>query len=91
MNQLTFNDITVNPSVADEDLLRLSKHCWLMYNLLLEGPATNVELADCCHSMNPTARRTDLRQALQKIGKGLVITERGVGGHRGVNRYALKG
>jgi len=77
----------VNASVLPEDELRLSKQCLAMYRRLLKGPATNVELAEITKSMNPTARRTDLRNELQKHGWNLKLTKK-LGG--GVNTYALE-
>ena len=79
-------DGMVNPSVLPEDELRLSNHCKIIYRRLLKGKATNVELAELTKSMNPTARRTDLRQELQKHGWDLKRIEN-LGG--GVNVYAL--
>ena len=79
-------DGMVNASVLPEDELRLSKQCLLMYRRLLKGPATNVELAEITKSMNTTARRTDLRNELQKHGWNLKLTKK-LGD--GVNVYAL--
>jgi len=76
----------LNPSVLQEDELRLSRHCRMMFKRLCRGPATNIELTELTHSANPTARRTDLRQEVQKFGWDLKRIEN-LGG--GVNRYAL--
>lgn len=76
----------VNPSVLVEDELRLSRQCRIMYKRLLKEPATNVELQKLTGSMNPTARRTDLRQEMQRNGWNLVKIE---SRPNGVNLYAL--
>lgn len=76
----------VNVSVLEEDELRLSNHCRIMFNRLLKGPATNVELREITNSQNPTARRTDLRQEVRKFGWDLKLIKK-LGG--GKNMYAL--
>ena len=77
----------VNSSVPTEDELRLSTQCVAMYRRLLRGPATNVELQKLTGSMNPTARRTDIRNELREHGWDLVKT-RNLGG--GVNEYEIQ-
>jgi len=76
----------VNPSVLPEDELRLSKHCRMMFSRLKFGPATNVQLRELCNSFNPTARRTDLRQELQRAGWDLKLIKR-LG--NGLNLYGI--
>lgn len=86
--KLPLFDGMLNASVLPEDELRLSRHCRLMYERLLKGPTSNVELQKLTGSMNPTARRTDLRQELQKHGRDLVKLE-STDLPSGVNRYAI--
>ncbi len=83
---LSLFDGLVNPSVLPEDEIRLSNQCMMMYKRLLSGPATNVELQKLTGSMNPTARRTDLRQEMQRNGWDLKKIEKRP---NGVNLYAL--
>jgi hypothetical protein len=77
----------VNPSVLPEDELRLSGQNMKIYNRLLKGPASNVELQNITGSMNPTARRTDVRHEVERFGWTMELIESKSGG---VNIYALK-
>lgn len=88
--QLTFEDIRVNPSVKPEDENRLSGHVWQMLKRLEQGPATNKELIDLTGTFNFTARASEMRKLLETRGKGLIITEKAVGGQSGVNMYEIK-
>lgn len=76
----------VNASVLPKDVLRLSKQCVKMFQHLKKGPATNVELQKLCDSMNPTARRTDIRNELKKHGWDLKLIEKMPDG---VNLYGI--
>ena len=86
MSDYPLLDGLVNPSVLPEDELRLSNHCLIMYKRLLQGPATNVVLAEITKSQNSTARRSDLRLELQRHGWDLKRIK-GLG--NGVNVYGI--
>jgi hypothetical protein len=86
--KLPLFDSMVNSSVLPSDELRLTRQCKIMYRRLLRGPATNTELQKLTGSMNPTARRTDLRQELQKHGRDLVKLS-SLDLPAGVNRYGI--
>ncbi len=62
----------VNPSVKSEDELRLSRQCRIMYNRLLRGKTTNIELQKLTSSLAPSARRSDLRAELREHGRDLI-------------------
>ncbi len=62
----------LNPSVKSDDEMRLSKQCLLMYQRLLRGRATNLDLQKLSSSLAPSARRSDLRAELREHGRDLV-------------------
>lgn len=62
----------VNPSVKSEDELRLSRHCRLMYERLLKGKTTNIELQQLTSTLAPSARRSDLRAELREHNRDLI-------------------
>lgn len=74
MTQLSA-EILLNPSVAAEDEVRLSKQCVRLLERLQRGPLTNVEGVVDLRIMNLTARISELRQAGHKVD-----AQRGVGG-----------
>lgn len=78
----------VNPSVKSADEMRLSRHCQLMYERLLKGPTTNIELQQLTSTLAPSARRSDLRAELREHGRDLVKLP-SLDLPRGVNWYAI--
>ena len=58
----------VNPSVAPEDEILLSGQNLKVYERLLEGPATNVQLQAATGSMAIHSRIADVRGELAKHG-----------------------
>ncbi len=60
---LDFDRILVNPSVAPEDEVRLSKQCVKLLALLRQRPHTNVELMKVHDIFNLSARTDELRKA----------------------------
>lgn len=60
---MTQLDICLNPSVAQEDIPRLSRQCQRILDRLFAGPLTNVEAVLDLRVLNTTARISELRQA----------------------------
>ena len=64
-------DGLVNPSVPEVDEERLSAQCLIIFKELLTGAKTNVELVEASHSMNLTARISDVRREVEQAGWNL--------------------
>lgn len=74
--QATF-EILLNPSVAEEDELRLSRQAIKIYKLLTVHRVSNVEMAEI--ALKYTCRVSEIRQALERFGQTIKAT-RGEGG-----------
>lgn len=79
--QMLLTEILLNPSVAEEDELRLSRQNMRIYRRLCNkflGPPSNVELAEM--ALKYTSRISDIRAALKPFGLTVAIVKKAEGG-----------
>ncbi len=85
LGQLTFDDLVTNPTVLEQDSLRLSHQAWMIYKMLLKRPVANTELREVALQYN--ARILEIRRALEPLGLTVKIVQREEGG---LNFYQVR-